>query len=419
MRTPTAGRIATTCVAALASLGLAAPAIAAPAVRPAPNDEVSRARSIQQASNQAAGQYRTHKNPKKADPVKAGLDQALAKVVADGAIGITAQVVSPGLRWAGSAGLRDKDATARAGSNDRFRGASNTKMMVATLVLQQVEKGTWTLDTRANEVIPGLLPGHDDVTLRGLLSHTSGMPYGTTETLMAQISDPNSTDEFLAAISRDHTPAEQVRYLLEGGTWTRPGEFVYSNTGYVVLGMLLEARTGRSLDSLMREHIWKPTKMNDTYLAHDPGMRGRSLHEDSWFGAQWLELDTFDPDFFGAAGSVVTTADDLNRFTRALVTGRLVDRSLLDEMMRPLSSSPMQYGLGLYRIGDPCDPMRTHYLYGHDGASFGTLSVAFTSEDGTRQVSLGASGRDVSAVPGRWNVNDALVPMLLATCPAS
>ena len=75
----------------------------------------------------------------------------------------------------------------------------------------------------------------------------------------------------------------------------------------------------------------------------------------------------------------------------------------------------MEYGLGVYRIPDPCDASGQSYLYGHDGATFGTLSVAFTSPDGMRQVSLAATGRDLSVSP-RWNINDALVPMLLATC---
>ena len=75
------------------------------------------------------------------------------------------------------------------------------------------------------------------------------------------------------------------------------------------------------------------------------------------------------------------------------------------------------YGLGIYAVLDPCStPEDPQLLWGHDGASFGTLSVVLGSTDGTRQIAIGATGRDISGPLPRWDFADVLVPALLATC---
>lgn len=426
-RTRTARRAATGGVAALAGLALVLPptATAAPD-RPEENgipqgvaqQEETLREQVREAAHEAQRQVRVKGTPPgRATPATDALDAGMAEVVADGAIGVTVRVDSPGLTWRGSAGNRALDERPPAGWQDRFRVGSNTKMMVSTLVLQQVGAGTWTLETQVGDVIPGLLPGHEDVTLRQLLSHTSGMPNGSQELLLLNLGGGEVSD-FLAAIGRDYTDQDHVDAVNAfPAHWTEPGTFVYSNAGYVVLGMLLEARTGQSVEQLLREDVWGPAGMRHSSYPLDPGMPNPALEEDAWTGAGWLELDGFDPDLFRSAGAVVSTTADLNAFTGALVSGELLDPALVEEMLTPVTSGLMDYGLGVYRLPDPCStPEDPQWLYGHDGASYGTLSVAFTSADGSRQVSLGVTGRDISAVPGRVNVNEVLVPALLASC---
>lgn len=414
-----ARRVLTGLAAAACALSLALPAEAAPRQSPRGADNSTQARQITSAATSAATRIKQKKTPPgRATETTRALDAALAQMVQSGATGATARVQTPALSWSGAAGLRDKDRGAPAGRQDRFRVASNTKMMIATLVLQEVDRGVWSLDQRVATVMPHLFPAHQDVTFRQLLSHTAGVPNGTAELLAAQVKDPTSEAELVAALSRDYTPQQHID-LVNAVPWTEPGKFLYSNAGYIALGMLLETQNKQPLQQLLQQRVFRPAGMKHSSYLTDPGLKGPSLAEDAWLGGSdgWMELDTFDPDVFGAAGAVLSTTEDLNSFTRALVSGRLISRPLLAQMSTSASSGALQYGLGLYRIPDPCPSAGAEpWFYGHDGAAMGTLSVAFTSADGKRSISAGAIGRDLSSVEGRWSINQVLVPMLEATC---
>ncbi len=354
-----------------------------------------------------------------ADP--AALDAALRTAVDDGAIAVTARVETPTMEWSGAEGLRHRERRQPARDHDRFRIGSITKPMIATLVMQEVERGTWTLGTRVEDVLPGLLPGRPEVTLEHLLSHRSGMPTGTDALLLARISDPQSWDELLGALGQDYTDADHVAAALATPWLADPGTvFSYSNAGYVVLGMLLEEVTGRDLERLLRDRVFRPAGMPRTDYPDEPQSRGPFLAEAAYTGTEdiggagWYGLDHFDPDVFGAAGAVTSTTADLLAFTDALLTGGLTRPGTVGDMTAPRSTEPLDYGLGVYRLPDPGPaPGEPAYLYGHDGASFGTVSIVLSSPDGSRSLALGVTGRDLTVLP---DLTAVLVPMLLATC---
>lgn len=410
-RTHAAALAPLTCLALVCpATAQAAPAVATDRI----TDEPGQSARVHSAARKAAhGHHKRHRGTP--NPV---LERALDDLVSAGAIGVTARLEMPRGQWSGAAGLREKEGAAPARPGDRFRVASNTKMMVATLVLQEVDRGVWRLDQPVRDVMPHLFPEHPDVTFGQLLSHTSGAPNGTQELLAGHVTDPTSLEQLQAALSRDYTPQEHID-AINAAAWTEPGTMLYSNAGYVALGMLLEEQNQWPLSQLLRTRIFKPAGMHQTRYATEAPLPGAALHEDAWMGDEdgWLELEDFDPDLFGAAGAVVSTTEDLNDFTRALVTGRLVDRALVTTMMTPVTTGAIDYGLGLYRIPDPCPSSASDpYLYGHDGAAMGTVSVAFTSPDGRRQLSVAATGRDLTALPGRVDLNTVLVPMLEASC---
>lgn len=378
-------------------------------------------RAAEQASAQARDQVRMKGTPPgRSTPVTDALDAGMAKVVADGAVGVTVRVESPELSWRGSAGVRDHGRKAPAGWQDRFRVASNTKTMVAALVLQEAEAGTWTLDTRVEDVIPGLFPDHPGVTIRQLLSHTSGAPNGTGELLFGDFEAPPTLEEQLAVLGEDYTDQEHID-AINAVPWTEPGDFAYSNAGYVALGMLLEEATGSSVEDLLAERVFRPAGMRHSSYPNEPGINGPVLREDAYLGAfwpgGWWDLDHFDPDVFSHAGAAVSTTADLTAFNESLLTGELVGPQMLQEMT---ALTPSGYGLGIYALLDPCStPEDPQLIWGHDGASFGTLSVVLGSTDGTRQVALAATGRDMTTPfpqDWRWDINDVLIPALLATC---
>lgn len=430
-------RTITTSIAALALAAVPAAAGAVPGTQEQPQPDALPApmtvepedelrRSIREAAAQAQrstaadlpatqGLPGTDRLPRSLRP---DLDAGLEQLVADGAIGVTARVDTPTLRWSGSAGTRSLDGAAPALDRSPLRVASNTKMLVATLVMQEVEAGTWTLDTPVEEVIPGLFPDHPEVTIRHLLSHTSGMPRGTGELIAPYLGDdPEDWDAFVAAVSRDYTDAEHIAAVNAVEWELEPGEgFLYSNAGYVALGMLLEEATGSDVGTLITERIRRPAGMGQTRYPDEPGMQGAALHEAMFVdGRGWIGLETFDPDVFRASGAAVATVEDLQDLTGSLMSGELLSQESVEAMVTPSSDNIMNYGLGMYSIPDPCRP--GEFLHGHDGGSLGSLSLTFTSRDGARQFSLGVTGRDQTlAQDALYDLNDALVPMLLATC---
>jgi D-alanyl-D-alanine carboxypeptidase len=356
-------------------------------------------------------------------PAGAELDAAVDALVADGAVAVTARVEKGRKAWSGAAGTREREGRAPARERDRFRVASNTKPMIAALVMQEVEKGTWTLDTPVEDVLPGVMPA--GVTIEQLLSHRSGAPTATDWILALRMADPTSIDEYFEVMGQEVTPADHIAALQTAPWVAEPGaRYSYSNAGYVVLGMMLEEVTGRSVERLLQHRVFAPAGMWQSAYPDDPGARGPFLHESAYTGPEgqgWYDLDHWDPSLFDAAGAVTSTTEDLADFTEALVTGRLVDADTTADMLEPRTvgqADAPEYGLGVYRVPDPCVP--GGWLYGHDGASFGTISINLTSPDGERQVSVGITGRDVvyPALTDEplYDPTELLAGMMQATC---
>lgn len=348
------------------------------------------------------------------------LQHDLDLVTQAGAIAVVGAARGSHQWWQGASGVRSIDAARTARPGDTFRVGSITKTMIATLAMQQVQARRWKLTTRVGDVLPGLLPGHELVTLEQLLSHRSGLPdyFGT---LLAGAQTP---DQLLTVLHRPYTDAQLVAVALKQPWLFRPGtDYSYSNTEYVVVGMMLEQATQRSVAHLLRNRIFVPAGMrSSTYPTRLPGFRWTHLSEYALFERPY-NFDATNPSVFSSAGAVVSTAPDLDRFYRALFTGQLLPMNLVRNMATPrtVKAGDPAYGLGIYLVGDPCPGPKgqQQYLYGHDGATFGTLSTAFTSPDGKRQASVNFTGRDylTAAPPTAKLANDFLIDAFSQTCP--
>lgn len=322
---------------------------------------------------------------------------AIDRLVEDGGIGVVARVEGPKGEWAGGAGVRESGKKTPVHGQENFRVASNTKPMVATLVMQEIERGTWTLGTTVEEVLPGLLPGHGDVTIEQLLSHTSGMPTGDDMALALRMEDPSSFEEFFEVLGQDFEDQDVVDGAL-AAPWGFPDpqspDWRYSNAGYVTLGMMLEEQTGESMERLLKDRVFKPAGMQQTRFETSSTVRGPFLVGGSFTDEGFWSERGFNPELFSSSGAVTSTTKDLNRFSEALVEGRLVDQALADQMTA-FGDNAAGYGLGTYRMPDPCTPEggEQQWLVGHDGGTYGTTSMMFSSLDGERQVSMGLTGR--------------------------
>lgn len=280
-------RTRTTTTAAVSTALLAATALAAPSA--VAQDEIERGPA-------AAAQPDTFHSPLRGpgrhpgtapydrDGDRAARQQAIDKVVDDGAIGMVARVEDRDGKWYGGAGVRERGTKQPVRGNERLRVASNTKMMVATVVMQLVEEGTWTLDTTVGDVRPGLFPGRDDITVRQLLGHTSGAPTGDDYAVVSRMKDPTDWTEYMRVITGDFDDQDIIDGANAAEWHHEPGTgFAYSNAGYVALGMMLEEETGQEVGDLLKKRVFKPAGMHQTRFETGPGVRGalprgRHLH---------------------------------------------------------------------------------------------------------------------------------------------
>jgi D-alanyl-D-alanine carboxypeptidase len=177
------------------------------------------------------------------------LQQQLDGVVEAGAPGVVGLIRIGERTWQGASGLGDLRGKRRARAGDRFRIGSVTKSFVAMVVLQLVE-GRLRLGDNLERWLPGLVPGGERITVRQLLNHTSGL-YNYTDDLPEP--PRRVRPRQLVAIATGHRP------LFAPGT-----EFSYSNTNYILAGLLAERVTGQRLADQLEQRILQPLGLDDT-----------------------------------------------------------------------------------------------------------------------------------------------------------
>jgi D-alanyl-D-alanine carboxypeptidase len=303
--------------------------------------------------------------------VSARLQGALVAQVAAGAPGALARIEAPaaGLMWAGSAGhlARGKSSALRA--DDAFRAASVTKSVTAAVAVRLDGEGRVALDEPlAEQLAPELLQRWQALdalprtTPRQLLTHTSGVPNYFREASFAA--------QLRAEPRRAWRPVELVDHAATHGTpHFGPGEsFEYSDTGYVIAGILVEQATGRQLHEVYRELVFDPLGMNATWLeGYEPARRAKVAHHYS----DELDWTTISPTVDWAGGGLVTTAPDLARYVRGLWSARIIDSRRLNELTRWTSGASFPPDSGLryerYGLGMGSNMVEGVELLGHTG----------------------------------------------------
>lgn len=254
-----------------------------------------------------------------------------------------------------------------------FHGASIGKTMTATMIHSLSHTGELGLDDRLTSYIPaerlaGLFASpSDEVTIRDLLGHTSGVADYAEGTVL-------SGPRFRTAV-RDYPnkmwePHELLDFTALNQKPVGPrGTFSYSDTGYVLLGLIVEHVTGMQFSKALETLIFQPLGMDSSYLMF--GHRERTAIAPARFG----RFDVSDTNILSidwAGGGVVTTTSDLVRFQRALWAGELIDSDMANEMAIPRHRlrTGITYGLGMMniRLGDFYFPARKlPPLVGHLG----------------------------------------------------
>jgi D-alanyl-D-alanine carboxypeptidase len=304
----------------------------------------------------------------------ADLQRLLDGVVATGAPGAIGSVEDDGATIRRVSGVGNL----RTGQPPRpvqtFRVASQTKAFVATVVLQLVAAGKVGLDDPVSRHLPRLLPDGDRITVRQLLNHTSGL-------FDPQVEVYQTLQDIYDRRLETWTPRQVVAMATDNGLLFPPGTaWSYSNTNYVVLGLLIERVTGTSIARQLERRLIRPLGLRHTWFPN----RTAALPPPRLHGYMPLDLTEplvdaditwFNPSFFWASGALVSNVDDLDRFYDALFDGRLLPRRLLAEMLTPVDTGApgVGYGLGLEVYTLPCGAV----VAGHTGALPGYNSGSF------------------------------------------
>ncbi|MEV0253728.1 serine hydrolase domain-containing protein [Streptomyces sp. NPDC050732] len=332
-------------------------------------------------------------------------DHGAAQCVLDEAVreggvpGILAQVRDGGGHWTGTAGVADTRTGRERGPEDRFRIGSITKTFTATVVLQLAAEGRLALTDPVERWLPGILTGkaaHDGTTttVRQLLDHTSGI-FNYTHDQSALRSQESCTPEELVAIAASH-PAD----FPAGTGWA------YSNTNYIVAGMIVERVTGRTLTDEIADRITRPLRLTGTSLplATDPTLPSpHARHYTRLFSPDpdapvhdATELDTTP---YWAAGGMISTVGDLTRYFGALLGGQLLrpeqQRELLTMVQTQNWLPRSTYGCGVSRLLLPSGTA----VWGMGGALFGSWSYVYGTRDGTHMLAVNINA---DWTEGRW-----------------
>jgi D-alanyl-D-alanine carboxypeptidase len=334
------------------------------------------------------------------------LDTVVAGTALGAAPGAVLSVEGPGWRYVRAIGVADIDAGTPVDCDTPFQIGSSTKMMTGAVVLQLQEEGRLRLDDPLSAHLPAIaarLPNGDRITLRQLLRHTAGVfsytddaPDGTRGVARAGMSDPE-------ALGRGMTPEEMVAFAVDHGAPTfapdAPGAWSYSNTGYVLLGLVIEAVEGLPLGKVYETRIFAPLGMNRTYLWNDVPRPSYGLPR-SWLMPPYdYETTGWNMSQAWAGGGVISTVGDMHRFIEALIGGTLFrSPATLAEMQETVPSpipGTVGYGAGLTRIESD--------VWGHGGQTLGFITaVGASAVDGISFVAWGNSaGNPVVLLPER------------------
>ncbi|MEU4115222.1 serine hydrolase domain-containing protein [Kitasatospora sp. NPDC028055] len=320
-----------------------------------------------------------------------------AALTALGVTGVQARLVTAdGRTVTATSGVADLTTGQPVPTYGHFRIASVTKAFVATVVLQLVGEHRLSLDDTVERWLPGVVSGNGNdggaITVRQLLQHTSG--------LHDDYPDYSSAEDFRRHRYDSSTPEQSVDRALRHPPDFRPGaDWSYSNTGYVLLGMIIERATGQAWHQEVRDRIVRPLGLAHTswpgtsptlprphartYQSFKPGEPAVDVTEQVGVGIN------------GEAGLVSTTAD-LDRFFRALLGGRLLRPAQLALMKQTVPVGEefralmpgAEDGLGLFSRPLTCGGV----YWGHEGGDAGWITATGVTSDGRRSVTLSLSG---------------------------
>ncbi|MDM8518088.1 serine hydrolase domain-containing protein, partial [Desulfobacterales bacterium HSG16] len=342
--------------------------------------------------------------------------------------GVVMVITTPdGLEWTGRSGVSDIINNTSLTIGSKFRSGSVTKSFTGMATAQLVQEGLLNINDSLESWLPGIVPSPTDeeaasgeytgynannITISDLLHHTSGLFNFTN--------DMRFLMPYYTAPETQITPDELVEWAVSNPPSSYPEnpKFHYSNTNYVLLGMIIEKATGNSWESEIRRRFIEPLELTDTIVpdtgtAVIPGTYTYGyidMYEDTGgvFGQEnaIVEYSVLDASFTWSSGNMISTPADLTQWVRAIAEGKLLDtnhQNIIMTDMYPIENASIKYGFGL--VADP-----VYDIVGHRGQIIG-YGNAMQYHKGTHTAIAISANR---TFPGGGNIQNAILLEALA-----
>jgi D-alanyl-D-alanine carboxypeptidase len=308
--------------------------------------------------------------------------------------------------WVIGSGKGDKSTGAAPKTTDRVRIGSLTKTFTATAVLQLVDQGKLTLDDKLSKYEPQV-PGADGITLRQLLNMTSGLFNYTDDEIF--------WTKFMGSPDAVWTPQQVLDIALAHPPVFPPGQqYMYSNTNYILLGLIIEKVTGKPAGDVITTGIINKLSLKNTSFPMataipTPYMHGYLPAAGQPNGsANVREFSVYSPTAFWTAGGMISTLGDLKVWAKALATGEVVSKKMHVEQVKFNPPNTASYGLGVMGGGK---------IIGHSGEVPGYNSSMYYLP-GTKGTSIVLINRYPSTVEGVADIiNGELIKLIPKPAP--
>jgi CubicO group peptidase (beta-lactamase class C family) len=272
-------------------------------------------------------------------------------------------------------GLADRDKNFPNTPHTKYRLGSITKQFTAMAILMLQAQNKLKLQDPVCRYIPECPAMWPDITIHHLLTHTSG------------ISDFMDFPDYETTKATPTSPLQTIARFKDRPLDFKPGEkWSYSNSGYILLGYVIEQASGQSYETVLRQNIFEPLQMKNTGYDHNDGSLATGY---TGFYDHWEKADYIDMTIPYAAGGLYSTLEDLYRWDRALYTEQLIPHDLLNLMFTSQARTPissLSYGYGWF-VGE----MNNHQVVSHGD---GILNSAAESRSYTSNSGNGAKGNN-------------------------
>jgi D-alanyl-D-alanine carboxypeptidase len=345
-----------------------------------------------------------------APEISAQLDQGLVSLVQAAprpGPGASMLIITPKGRYFKSTGVADVTNCEPLAADSPYQIGSNTKLMTSAILFQLQEEGKLSTSDLLSKWLPDLaaqLPNGDKVTIDMMMTHTSGLfDYFDVPTSVGSIAD-GAKDK--AMLTRAFTPEELVKVVADSDLSEfepgAEGKWKYSNTGYILLGLIIEKASDKTYEENLKERIFEPLNLKQTYL--QTGQPEAGALPQAYFHSPFdFTTGEWNASQGWSAGAVVSTPEEFAVFLKALFTGKLFKQpSTLDLMKQHTSAGVDALGPGTVYAHGMLD---NQGVLGHGGQTLG-----FQSDGGY------IPDKDVTIVmwsnAAESNVSRAIVPAI-------